>query len=307
MSFHKNLRGSDLHSPSQELVENNTGITLSKLKVITLDGMGSVFPQIRLSNSSLDNAFGIIKTEIPDKKTGMVTSLGFMFEIDTSQWLVGTSLYSDSSGNLTNIALGSVVATVTKQDASYGIIYVYCLVNFIKNDSIWSGFGPRDIQPIKITINNSNIAQFDVNGRFSIGPDNPESALYIKPYSGYTGSGLRTDVFSIKTDNVNLNDIYRLNIDKSTIAKVTLDVIGRQGDGLERASFTRSALFYRENDNVNIEGISWQSDFTSKSNRLFDIKYSLNSDGVDFKIKSADVLETFWTGNIKVQMIKNDL
>ena len=318
MSYHKHLRGNDLHAPSQELVENNTGITLSKLKVVTLDGMGTVFPQIKLNNASTDNPFGIINTDIITGKSGMITCLGFMYEVDTSPWATGTSLYSDALGNLTPVVSGNIMAIVTKQDAIYGILYVFSLVNFIKTNSTWSTLGNANIDPsnnflgttdsnpLKIKTNNEDTAQFN-DGKFGIGPDAPLAPLHIKPYNGYTGSGLRTDAFSITTQNTNLNSIYSLNLTEGSVAKVTIEITARQSDGLERASFSREALFYKEGGNVSIEGITWQSNFTRKSNNSFNFTYEMGTNTIDFQVQPANLIDTYWTGNIKIEILKTNM
>ena len=320
MSYHKNLRGGDLHAPSQELIENNTGTTLTKLKVVTLNGMGTVYPQVKIA-TPVDVPFGVVNTDISTGKSGIITCLGFMTEIDTSPWVAGTSLFADISGNLTSTITNEVVGTVIKQDATYGIVYVFCLMNFINASSVastsWdlhgnagtdaSNFiGTLDAQPLRIRTNNTPVAQFDAGGRFGIGPDSPLSSFHLKPFTGYNEAGLRIDSFTVTTNSTALNNIYALTLTDGSVVKVTLETTGRQSDGLARASFTRSALFYKEGGNVQIQGMTWQSDFTSKSDSAFDIKYAMGINTVTFKVKAADTQATYWTGNIKVEVIKTD-
>lgn len=318
MSYHKHLKGNDLHAPSQELVENNTGATLSKLKVVTLNGMGTVFPQIKLNNSTIDSPFGIVNTDIITGKSGMITCLGFMYEVDTSSWIAGTSLYSDALGNLTPVVSGNTMAIVTKQDDTYGIMYVFSLVNFIKTNFTWSTLGNADIDvssnflgttdsnPLKIKTNNEDTAQFN-DGKFGIGPDAPLAPFHLKPYTGYSKSGLRIDSFVATTNDILFNDIYSLTVANNSVVKITFDVTSRQNDGFERSSFTRSALFYKENDDVLIQGLTWQSDFTIKSNSAFDIQYVLSSNTVDFKVKAANSTDTYWVGNIKIEVLQTNI
>jgi hypothetical protein len=166
--------------------------------------------------------------------------------------------------------------------------------------------GTTDNQPLKIRTNNNPIAQFDESGRFGIGPDSPLSTFHLKPFVGYNGSGLRIDSFALTTSDTLLNNIYALTLTNGSIVKVTIDVTGRQSDGLARASFTRSALFYKEGGNVLLQGKAWQSDFTSKSDSLFDIKYTLGTNTIMFKVKAANAMDTYWTGNIKVEVIKTN-
>ncbi|CAB4125160.1 hypothetical protein UFOVP53_71 [uncultured Caudovirales phage] len=124
MSNHALLRGSSLHAPSSELVENISGTSILKLKVVSLNGMGTVYPKVTLCNPSINSPFGIAQVTIANTRSGLITCLGFMFSVDTHLWSVDTALYSDSSGNLSTIVNGNPIATVIKTDAVYGVLYV---------------------------------------------------------------------------------------------------------------------------------------------------------------------------------------
>ena len=117
MSLHKTLRGSDLHAPSSELIENNTGSTIPVLKAVRFNGMGTLYPQVVLANSTTDIIRGITQSDVLTGTTGYITSLGFLNGVNTSSWPVNTTLYSDNSGNITNAPNNLPVATVLKQDA----------------------------------------------------------------------------------------------------------------------------------------------------------------------------------------------
>jgi hypothetical protein len=121
---HRNLRGADLHAPSSELVENNTGTTIGVLKAVKFNGMGTLYPQIVLSNSATDVMRGITQSSIVSGSTGYITSLGLMNGVDTSAWSAGTTLYADTSGNITSTVINTPVGSVLFQDAVNGIIYV---------------------------------------------------------------------------------------------------------------------------------------------------------------------------------------
>jgi hypothetical protein len=126
---HVALRGKDLHSPSNEIVENSTGSAISGLKVVSLDGYGTKFPQIKVANPNLFPNFGVTYEQIDNNKTGLVCCLGFMYELDTSFFAVNDNLYSDTNGNLNTTPLGNTVAIVVKSDSSQGIIRVLNTVN----------------------------------------------------------------------------------------------------------------------------------------------------------------------------------
>lgn len=167
--------------------------------------------------------------------------------------------------------------------------------------------GTIDAQPINIRTDNNQIAQFDINGRFGIGPDAPLSTFYIKPYVGYTGSGTRLDSFALTTNTSSPSNLYGIVLTNGSVAKVTLEVTGRQSDGTARCSFTRSGLFYKEGGNVALQGPVWQSDFSSKSNSLFNVSYVLGTNTISLKVSAASNVETYWTGNIKIEVLGNNI
>jgi hypothetical protein len=148
MSFHKNLRGLDLHAPTNELIENGTGGSLSALRVVRLDGMGTVYPKVVVADPSNYDNFGVVHYDIAAGKVGYVCAFGFMFEIDTSAWAVGTSLYSDNSGNLSTSMNGGIVAYVVKQDAQFGVLYVVTNAKDNVNAVAWKTDGNNGINEL---------------------------------------------------------------------------------------------------------------------------------------------------------------
>lgn len=121
---HSVLRGRDLHSPSNELVENNTGSTIPKFRAVTFTSMGTAYPQVVLGNGTVDLIRGLTQDDILAGGTGYITALGFLNNVNTSAWTVGTKLYANGSGVITSTPSGLPVAVVLKQDASLGIVYV---------------------------------------------------------------------------------------------------------------------------------------------------------------------------------------
>jgi hypothetical protein len=121
---HSVLRGSDLHSPSNELVENNTGSVISKFKAVKFASIGMAYPEISLANGGIDVIRGITQTDIANGGVGYITALGFLNNVNTSSWAVGTKLYAGIGGVLTTSVIGLPVAYVLKQDASNGTVYV---------------------------------------------------------------------------------------------------------------------------------------------------------------------------------------
>lgn len=124
MSKHSGLRGSDLHSPSNELVENNTGSAISKFTAVTFSSMGSAYPQIVPANGTIDLIRGITQSDISAGGVGFITALGFLNNVDTSLWTPGTKLYALHLGVISSTASGLPVGIVLKQHATAGIVYI---------------------------------------------------------------------------------------------------------------------------------------------------------------------------------------
>lgn len=315
--FHKHLRGQDLHAPSRELIENNSGVSINKLKVVSLDGMGATLPKIKICSATADTPFGIAETDILDGKTGMITCFGFMFNQNTSTWSVGTTLYADATGSLISTVNGSPIATVIKSDAVSGVLYVIASIAGISVDNSWAldgndnvsagkFLGTTNSQPIEFRTNNNIVGKFDASGNFAIGSETPKAPLHIKPYSGYSGSGYRIEPFAVTSNTASPVAIYSLTMTNNQIVRVKYQVTGRQSDGSKRCSFTRSALFYRENANVALQGRAWQSDFTTKSDPEFDVSFSMGTYTITFMVKAATSMATYWTGHVELEVISNN-
>jgi hypothetical protein len=128
--FHNQLVGNDLHAPTNQQVENDTGTAINVLMAVTYNGIGTSYPSIVLANGAVDRVRGITQTIIdPSGGTGFITSLGFLIgnvaaPIDTSSWSEGTILYASTAGVLQTTPNGPPVATVYLSDAVNGVMYV---------------------------------------------------------------------------------------------------------------------------------------------------------------------------------------
>lgn len=320
MSLHKNLRGLDLHAPSNELVENQTGSTLTRMQVVRLDGMGTVYPKVSVAQPGAFPNFGIVAYDIAPTKVGYVTAFGFMFELDTSAWAVGTELYSDASGNLSPIANGGVVATVIKQDADFGVLYVVTEGSSDVNSTSWrldgnngtdellNFLGTTDAADLRIRTNNQLRGIFDKNGRFGLGPDLtvPANHFHQKSHTGFSGSGLRQETYSLSTNAATPQVAFSIPINQNSAVKIEFHAVGRVADGSARASFKRIGLFYREASNVQAQRF-WQTEFTEKSTPGFDVSYSMGVNEVTMYVKSSTATSTFWTGHVKIEAVETDI
>jgi len=317
--LHSRLRGRDLHAPTNELVENQSGGNIGALKVVYLTGQGNAYPKVALANPALYLNFGITYDPINNTKSGSVCVFGFMFEVDTSPWPPFTLLYSDNMGNLSTVQNGGIVAQVIKQDADDGILYVTTEANSSVNQISWlltgnSGLddslnfiGTQDSKDLRIRTNNTHRALFDKNGRFGLGPDIlvPLNHFHQKTHTGFSNSGLRQETFSLTTAANTPQPLIAVPINQNSVVKVQITVFARAADGSGRAIFTRTGLFYRENSNVQIQR-EWQTDFTDKSDMNYNISYTLGVNQVQINVKSAVSTDTYWTGHIQIEALETD-
>lgn len=317
--LHSRLRGRDLHAPTNELVENQSGTTIPAMKVVYLTGQGVSYPKVALANPALHLNFGISYDQMLNTKSGSVCVFGFMFEVDTSPWPPFSVLYSDSMGNLNTVPNGGIVAQVIKQDATDGILYVTTEANAGVGATSWllSGnnglntainfIGTLDAVDFRIRTNNQFRATIDASGRFGLGPDivAPLNHFHQKSHTGFSNSGIRQETFSLTTSSNTLQPLIAIPINQNSVMKVQITIIARQADGAGRAVFTRTGLFYRQNSNVQAQRV-WQTDFTDKSDNLFDVGYSLGTNILTVNVKSAVTADTYWTGHVQLEALETD-
>lgn len=311
MAFHRNLRGRDLHAPTNELVENNTFAEIPALKVVALAGMGTAFPQVVVANPSvLGNAnFGITMDKIQPGESGYITHIGFMFDVNTSPWPAGTVLYSDASGNLSSTPLGSILAVVVRQGFTDGVMYIQA--GFYRENSAWEldgneallpnqVFGTLDSSAVKIKTNNNLIGIFTPEGRLGWGTQAPARHFELKSHTSPNASGSQRETFYVETNSTGFSTAYVIPIADPSVVNVQVTVTGRQADGSARCSFKRTGLFYRESSNVQVEG-RWQSDFTIKSNNQMNIDYVMTPSALIIRVKPASSDNTRWSGEVTIQ------
>lgn len=314
--LHSRLRGRDLHAPTNELVENNSGTNIGALKVVYISGQGTSYPQVALSNPLVNNNFAVTYDPIANGKSGSVCAFGFMFEVNTSAWPVFSNLYADNMGNLNTTPNGPVVAQVIKQDADDGVLYVttesgsatvlsWQLNGNLAIDPSINFIGTLDAQPFNIRTNNQFRATIDAQGRFGLGTATPSNHFHQKTHTGFANSGIRQETFSLVTADNTPQPLLAIPINQNSVMKVQITVFARAADGSGRAVFTRTGLFYRENSNVQIQR-EWQTDFTDKSDVNYNVSYSLGVSQLQINVKSAVSTDTYWTGHIILEALETD-
>jgi hypothetical protein len=298
-------------------VENNTGVTIPKGKVVRLNGMGAIYPQVLVGNPTIDSNFGVVGNDISAVATqnfGLVTCLGFMFNMNTAAWPVDTLLFSDTSGNLSSVSLGPPVARVIAQDATFGILYAFpaaALAN--EGDIAWLTTGNTILPGDFIGTSNAEDLRFrtagtqkmvlDQFGRLGIGEANPTHQLELKTHSNANASGIQEDTWYVETNSTGYSTATVIMLADPSLVRVEVTANCREATGLAFASFRRSGLFYRQSSNVQVQGASWQSDFTQKSNSNINVQYVLGVNSITVQVQPSSGATHRWSGMVRLQQL----
>jgi hypothetical protein len=308
--LHKNIRGKSLHAPSSEIVENNTGITIPKLKVVSFGEMGSLFPQIVTSNPAVYPNFGVTQETIDSGKFGYITCIGFMFDVNTLAWPVNSQLYSDAYGNLTTDLNGSVIAIVVKSHETQGVLYVGGPLSVFRANG-WSldgnsgineenhFIGNKDYKDLIFKTNDSLRLNITKDGRFGFNVKNPDAFIHIKSHAEYENSGRRIATFGVKTNDLNWNIAYTWELPANSIAIVKVSTIGKT-DPNQYGAFVRTTTFRRSGMIGTLGTI--QSDYTEKTNTNYKVRFRRVNSTLLFEVQSATVNSTDWTGTVEIDV-----
>lgn len=321
MPFHRDLKGPALHAPTNERVENNSGVTIQKLQVVSLDGHGTAFPQVVLANPNVQNNFGIAMQEITTGSNGYVTAVGFMVQVDTSSWAPNTLLYSDANGNLTSTALGNAAALVVKQDSTCGVLYVLTLADsfgdgatpWLLNGNLGTDpninyLGTNDSSGLTFKTNSVQRVRIDENGRFLFGDSaeqTPKYFIHHKQHSGFNGSGNMRETAAIEINNTIFNNIYSFQVPDLSVVMATFRIVALEDGNTEQANFIRSGTWFRQGGLAQQMGVL-QSDFTNRSNPDFDIEFTKTGSTVFVNVKNANAVDTRWMITVELDIMLND-
>lgn len=313
MTQHNRLRGRDLHAPSNELVSNLTGALLPAFKVVSLDGMGPVYPKVKLANPATFFNFGITSDEIKNGQAGLVTTQGFMFEVDTSAFLVDALLYSTNTGDLTDTPNGTAIARVIKSDPDFGVLYVLVggesggsapAWDIDGNTGILDGnfLGTRDMAALRLRTNNLQRAIITADGRVGFGVDAPGMYHEVKAHTSLNATGLQTETFYLETSALGYSTAFVLALADPSVNQVTFSATAVEPDSSNIASFKRTGLFYRQASNAQVVD-AWTSDFTQKTANLMNVQYVFSGGSIIFRVRPATAELTRWTGYLQVQRL----
>lgn len=321
MPFHRDLRGPALHAPTNEKIENNSGSTIQKLQVVSLDGHGTKYPQVVLADPNVQNNFGISMQEMVDGVDGYVTTVGFMTGVNTSTWPANTLLYSDANGNLTTVALGNAAALVVKQDASCGVLYVLTLADAFGDaanpwlldgnagtDPAEQFLGTTDSVGLTFRTDNEQRMRIDENGRFLIGDANEETPKYFihtKQHSGFNGSGNMKETAAVEIDDTDITNIYSFQVPDLAVVMGTFRIVALEDGNTGQANFIRSGTWFRQGGLAQQMGVL-QSDFTNKSNLDFDVTFTRTGNTVFVNVKNANNINTRWMITVELDIMINE-
>ena len=314
MGFHRDMRGLSLHAPSNEKVENNSGSSIPKLKVVSLDGYGTLYPQIILANPNNKINFGITNSEILDGTDGTVATVGFMLNVDTSPWLPDTSLYSDASGNLSTVPLGNPVAIVIKQDATCGVLYATMIgSSFVEPQNPWlingnNGTNPNtnflgtlDNTGLSIRTNNTQRVRIDENGNLMLGQEEPQGFFHIKEHTSSPGTGRITHTFEVTTNDATYNVAYAYTVPNNAVVKVRGHILGRECD-TSRCSFERVNTYTRDGGLAIRTGIG-QSSYTYRSHSGYNFRWGQTGNQLTLEVKANTANTTKWIGTLEIDVL----
>lgn len=315
--LHKNLRGNSLHAPSSEVVENRTGITLPKLKVVAFDGIGDKFPKVKAADPNVYTTFGVVQKDIANGKAGYITCLGLMLDVDTSSWLEEALLYASSTGDLSTTPLGTPVALVVKSHNTEGVLYVFGIADIIntpdgKSWDITGNTGTDDTNFIGtrdaadfITKTNDSFRQIITrDGRFGYGVETPDEFIHIKAHAGYEGSGRRETSYALTTEDDSWNQAYSFVVPKNSVALINITAVGYTPPPgvLTRCSFSRTATVWREGSDA-ILANQQQSDYTFKDSD-FNMRIRALNDSILVEVKGATSDLTKWSGYVNIDIVR---
>lgn len=316
MASHSNLSGISLHAPSRFICENQSGSTIPRLRCVSWNaGLGAYYPLITIANGTSDILRGVTEVDVVDGNVEFITTIGFIENVDTSAYPIGTLLYvkNDGSGELSTLPNGNPVAEVMKQDAVVGQIFVNVIHDASLTGESWlvngnatnpSNFlGSTNADGLRFRTNNNQVATFDVNGRFGIGTPTPDAHVHVKSHTGPIGSGSRFETFSLQTSTSSFAPIYTIPVNDPEMIRIEVSLIGKDSSG-QRCMLKRTAVVYRDASSVIRLGpvISDQTIVSATGNFFIDITTTVTTAFV--RVRNLSGNPTDWTGHIIIDKLQ---
>jgi len=113
------------------------------------------------------------------------------------------------------------------------------------------------------------------------------------------------DRFRVHVTNPGFQTVRSYNIFPDSLTRLEFTLIALQDDKVERATFKRVALLYRLGSGVvKLQGPTWETLETVKSNTSIDVKFILGSNTLSLQVKNATTTATVWLGVVNRLDIK---
>lgn len=113
------------------------------------------------------------------------------------------------------------------------------------------------------------------------------------------------DRFRVHVTNPGYQTVRSYNIFPDSLTRLEFTLIALQDDKVERATFKRVALLYRLGSGVvKLQGPTWETLETVKSNVSIDVKFILGSNTLSLQVKNATTTATVWLGVVNRLDIK---
>ena len=314
MGFHNKLRGLDLHGPTNEMVENQTDLPINKMKVVSLDGMGNTHPKVVLANPNVRSNFGIATDQIQDGGFGVVTTIGFLYVVNTAAWVPDSLLYSTVNGDLSVVPLGTPVAFVVKQHANCGVLYVLAIGDLlVDNVPDWhidgnlgtnedvNFIGTQDATGLQVKTNSANRIFVDAQGRTAFGNLKPEGFIHIKEHTTSPGSGRIIHTFEVGTTSATYAMAFAYTVPNGSVIKIKVNVLGREST-TSRCSFERTNTYTRDGGSA-IKVGAGQSDYTYRSEDGYNIRFGQVGPQLTVEVKANSANQTKWIGTVEIDIL----
>jgi len=247
----------------------------------------------------------VLNVQIPIKPTGNWNS--------THNYSVGDLAVYDG---LSYIAIQDNVNLIPKDNPSQWQV----IVDIELGDNHWLITGNRGIDPninyignedavdLPFRTNDTHRMTIDKDGKFGLGPEMqvPKAHFHQKSHTGFANSGLRQETYSLTTSSNTAAVAYAIPLAQNSILKVEFHAIARVSDGTGMACFKRTAMFFRQGGNVQ-ENRTWQTDFTDKTDKNFNVSYTMGVSELTIYVKSSTNTDTYWTGHVQYEVLETNV
>lgn len=207
----------------------------------------------------------------------------------------------------TKNAADSVVVPVTRTFKFTGGLVVTQVgpgeaeVNGIGVASAWSVLGNAGGGLILGTTTND---QYDfIQNGISRAGFRADGNFFLKTHSNVAYGSVEQSTNAVQTIDASPVPIFILNVADLTVGRLVCRIQGRKDDGLGRAAFERSFMYYREGGGV-VVSPNVQTDFTDKSDVAYDVRVLTSGNDIVIQVVGKAAQTINWTGHFQFQNSK---